>query len=277
MMHRSGRAAVVVMVACVVAAASAHAQDVSQIVALHSFKDLPALPLSVDSLAKYYGDVATIDGSTEKGDLHGAALRQRVAGWMKPTGVPPGMDYSSMMQGPGAMNPAAAQSIGNLSQVAAQMSADLNDATQSFNLTAMARLHGQFEDRVDALNKQYQPAIDRCMAQAERAGGATCDPDPARQRDAAINAAATSLLKQAAAPYDELRTALQQSASRGEAAIDQANKAFGGKVPGIARTQIMMIRQNELNELMSALGAENDVVTYVFAHAANLKEGGGAN
>lgn len=276
MMSRIGMAGVV-LVACVAAGATVQAQDVSQVVALHSFKDLPTLPTSIDSLAKYYGDVTGPDGSTEKGDVHTEALRQRITGWMKPTGVPPGMDYSSMMQGPGAMNPAAAQAIGNLSQVAGQMTTDFTDATQSFNVVTLARLRAAYEDKVDALNKQYQPAIDRCMALAERAGGASCGADPAQQRDAAINAAATELLKRAAAPYDDLKHTLQQSASRGEAAIDQANKAFGGKVPGIARTQIVMIRQNELNELMGALGAENDVVTYVFAHAANLKEGGGTH
>ncbi|HUX34522.1 MAG TPA: hypothetical protein VMV51_11695 [Gemmatimonadaceae bacterium] len=277
MRNRPDWAVVVAMVACIAVTASAHAQDVSQVVALHSFKDLPTLPTSIDSLAKYYGDVGTPDGQTEKGDLRTEALRQRIAGWMKPAGVPPGMDYSGMMQGPGAMNPAAAQAIGNLSQVAGQMTTDLTGAMQSFNSVTMARLHMAFEDKVDMLNRQYQPAIDRCMARAERAGGGSCGSDPAQQRDAAINAAAAGLLKSAAAPYDDLKHTLQQSAAQGEAAIDQATKAFGGKLPGIARAQVMMIRQNELNELMGALGAENDVVTYVFAHAANLKEGGGTH
>ena len=276
MMSRIGMAGVV-LVACVAAGGSARAQDVSTVVALHSFKDLPTLPTSIDSLARYYGDVATPDGSTEKGDVHTEALRQRIVGWMKPTGVPPGMDYSSMMQSPGMMTPAAAQAIGSLSQVAGQMNADFTDATQSFNVVTMGRLHAAYEDKVAALNKQYQPAIDRCMARAERAGGGSCGADPAQQRDAAINAAAAGLLKRAAAPYDDLKHTLQQSAAQGEAAIDQATKAFGGKLSGIARAQVMMIRQNELNELMGALGAENDVVTYVFAHAANLKAGGGTH
>lgn len=273
MHHRAGIVTGVAIVACLTAAASARAQDLSNVVALPMFKDLPSLPVAVDSVPHRYGEVSTLDG-TEKGDLRTEPIRRQINTWMKPTGMPPGMDPASMMQGGGAVTPAAAQAMGTLAQTAAQLNADLSEAQQSYHL-ATTRLEQTFDDKRTALTKQYQPAIAHCLGELERAYGHPCTNDPQAERDSAINVAAGVMLRETAAPYNDYKAKLQQVAARGEAAIDQAKKAMGGgPAPGMVQIQIRMIRTSELNALMAALEGESDVVSYVFEHAANMKEGG---
>jgi hypothetical protein len=262
----AARSVALALLACA-ATSPAQAQDLSQVVALHSFADLPALPLTVPDLLKRYGDVSTPQGGTEKGDRAGEPLRQRIAEWMKPTGVPPAMNYAAMMGGAGAMSPAAGQALGQLAQTLGQMTSDYSEAVQTFGLKTMPPLRQAYEARLTQIHKTYDPQIEHCLSLNERAGGSSCT-DPSPQRVAAINAAGTAFLHQAANAYGDYRNRLQSIAAEGETAIDRATKAFGGSAPVLAQTQIASIRQNEVNDLAAALTAETDLVVYVHEHAA---------
>ncbi len=255
-------------------APNAQAQLPSDVVPLHSFSDVPALPKDVPELLKRYGDVTATGGDTEKGDLATEPLRQRIDGWMKPAGPPSPGDYSTMMGAGGSMSPAAGDAIGQLVQTAATMSGDMAQAVQAFSLTTMPPLKQAYEDKLKKIFDEYNPQIERCLAMSERAGGSPCA-DPTPQRDAAINAAGSEFLREASGPYLDYVTKLKMIASGGETTIDRATKAFGQSTPGFAKVQITVIRQDELNDLLAALAAENDVVTYTLGHAANPKEGRG--
>lgn len=272
MTNRTAMAVVGALLACIAAAGSAQVPDVSRIVALHSFADVPSLPSTMPALFKRYGDVTQPVDETEKGDTKSEVLRQRINGWLKPSGTPSAMGYSGMGQG-GAMNPAAAQALGQLSQVAMQLNGDYTQTLQTYHSLTIARLDRAYEDKVDQINAAYQPLIEKCLGEAERGRGGACDPSP--QRNAAVDSAGAAFLKKAAGPYEDLKAKMKQIAAHGEAAIGNADKAFGGSVPGIARSQIMMIRQVELTALMAVLTEENDLVTLVYSHSSKTEPGVG--
>lgn len=267
-MHQ--RTGIIVVVALLVGGATKSAAQLpSNVVPLHSFTDVPTLPKTTAALFPRYGDVSTPDG-TEKGDLAGEPLRQRIDGWVKPS-APPTVDYQSMMGGAGAMTPATGEAIGQLIQTVQQMLGDYAATQQNFGLRTLPALKKAYEAQLDRIHKQYDPQIERCLTLSERAGGSNCtDPTPAR--DAAINAAGTAFLGQVEGPYSDYRDHLQRIAASGEAAIDRASKAFGHSTPAIASAQIAQIRQNELVVLTAALGAESDLVTYVYGLSQPPKE-----
>ncbi len=262
-MPRFGFGMAVALLGSLTAAGRAPAQLPSDVVPLHSFADVPDLPKDVPALVKRYGDVATSDG-TEKGDLATETLRERENGWMKP-GVPPSMDYSSMMGGAGVMSPTVGQAIGDLVQEVQQMTADFTAAVQKFGLTTVPPLKQAYEAKLDAIHKEYDPKVERCLTLNERAGGASCG-DPEAQRDAAINAATAVFLQTANGQYVAFRDRMKQIAAGGEAAIDRATKTFGKSTPGIAKMQIMGIRQNELDALLGVLSAEQDLFLYAYGN-----------
>lgn len=257
------------LVALAVCAGHAWAQLPSDVVPLHSFPDVPVLPRDVPSLISRYGDVDTPDGS-EKGDLATEPLRQRINGWMHPTS-PPTVDYSAMAGGAGVMSPATGQVIGDLVQTAQRMTTEFTAAVQTFGMTTVPPRKQPYEAKLDRIYKEYNPKIEHCLTLAERAGGSSCtDPTPAR--DAAVNAAGTAFLQTVDGPYTTFVGRLQQIAAEGEAAIDRAAKTFGKSTPALAKGQIMIIRQNELNALIGALSAEQDLFIYVYQHVELPKQ-----
>ena len=267
MINRIPTSIALATLAMAIGSRSVHAQLPESVIPLHSFEDLPSPPLSTADLFKRFGDVTVPAGQTEKGDLETEALRTRIAGWLKPAGPPSAAEISAMMQGGGRMSPAAGDAIGKLLQVSGKMRADFTQAVQTFGLTTMPPMRKSLETKLDQIHKSYDPKIERCLTEHERAGGSGCS-DPTPERDAAINAATTTFLKDASAAFGDYKGRLKMIASDGEGIIESASKSLGGAKPAIAQTQIRMIRQNELNALLAGLTAETDIVVYAYSHAA---------
>jgi len=84
MANRTGAAVGFCVLALLAGTMRLSAQDMSKVIALHSFGDVPTLPKDVTELFKRYGDVTTPDGSTEKGDQEGEVHATKAAGGSLP-------------------------------------------------------------------------------------------------------------------------------------------------------------------------------------------------
>ncbi len=250
--------------------ASSVAQGISDIPALQSFADVPALPTTVAQAFSRYGPITPTSDkeTTAKGDVAGEPLRKRIKGWMAPIeaamrGVaagPSSADYAAMMRGGGRMTAAAGQAMGRILQVAGPMTMDFSKTVQTFGLTTLPALEAPYERKLDQLFKEYNPRINRCIE-------TSCGDDPKAEYDAAVNAAANDFLRSVAPAYDDYRNHLHEIAAQGQAAIDGATKSLGAPVPPMLKTQMAAVKQNELNALLASLTAEEDIYTYVLSKA----------